>query len=135
MNHEKLKSFYEKDRFAAFIGVEIIEVRSGYCKAKLEIKDQHLNAANVVQGGAIFTLADMAFAVASNSHGKLALSINANISFLKGKTKGTLYATATEIGDPKRIGAYNVLITDEEDQTIACFNGIVYRKDENKFIK
>jgi acyl-CoA thioesterase len=130
MNVEKLKAFFKNDRFAALAGIEIVEVSIGYCKAKMEIGDKHLNAANVVQGGAIFTLADFAFALASNSHGQLALAININISFLKGKSSGTLYATAREVADPKRIGVYNVDITDENDEIIACFNGVAYRKNE-----
>ncbi len=131
MNTDQLKDFFKNDRYAQLTGIEIVEVGIGYCKAKLEIADKHLNAANVVQGGAIFTLADLAFAVASNSHGQLALAINVNITFLKGKSEGTLYATATEVADPTRIGAYDVLVTDEGDYPIARFNGLVYRKKEN----
>lgn len=129
MDLEKLKDFFRDDRFAASSGMKILEVGEGYCKAMFEIEDRHLNAANVVQGGAIFTLADFAFGCAANSRGQLALAINANISFLKGKSSGTLFATATEVGDPNRIGAYDVLITDESNAIIARFNGIVYRKN------
>ncbi len=124
------KEIFAQDRYAALTGVEIMAVSKGYCKAKLEIEERHLNAANVIQGGAIFTLADFAFAVASNSHGQLALAININISFLKGKSSGTLYAEATEVDKPKRLGAYNVSVTDEKEEIIAQFNGVVYRKNE-----
>lgn len=127
MRHDLIQ-FFENDRYAKLTGIEIVEADKGYCQAKLEIEEKHLNAANVIQGGAIFTLADLAFAVASNSHGQLALAINVNISFLKGKTEGTLYATATEVADPKRIGAYDVLVTDEDGEVVARFNGLVYRK-------
>ena len=48
-----------------------MEVREGYSKARLEIKKEHLNAGNRTQGGAIFTLADLALAAAANSHGNL----------------------------------------------------------------
>jgi len=130
--NEKLLNYFENDRYAALTGIEIEEAGPGYCKAKLEIKDKHLNAANVVQGGAIFTLADLAFAVASNSRGQLALGINVNISFLKGKSEGILYATATEVAQPKRIGAYDVLITDEKNEVIARFNGLVYRSKSDR---
>jgi acyl-CoA thioesterase len=130
MEKEKLKAYFKNDRFATLTGIEILEVGTGYCKAKMKIEDKHLNAANVVQGGAIFTLADLAFAVASNSHGQLALALNVNISFLKGKSSGTLFATATELCNPKRIGAYDILITDENDELVARFNGLVYRKNE-----
>lgn len=128
MDTDQARRIFAADRYAALTGIEIIEAGKGYCKARLAIEDRHLNAANVVQGGAIFTLADFAFAVASNSHGQLALAINANISFLRGIAAGILYATATEVGVPKRIGAYDVLVTDEQGGIVARFNGIVYRK-------
>ena len=130
MDLEKLKDYFQNDRFAISNGIKLVEVGKGYCKAMLEIEDRHLNAANVVQGGAIFTLADFAFGYAANSRGQLALAINANISFLKGKSGGTLFATATEVSDPNRIGAYDVLITDEDEAVVARFNGIAYRKNQ-----
>jgi len=127
---ETARIFFSRDRYAALTGIEIIEVSKGYCKTSLTIKDKHLNAANVIQGGAIFTLADLAFAVASNSQGQLALAVNVNISFLNSKSSGTLFATATELGEPKRLGAYDVIVTDELDRIIARFNGMVYRKKQ-----
>jgi acyl-CoA thioesterase len=130
MDTDYARRLFAADRFAALTGVEIVEAGKGYCRASLKIEEKHLNAANVVQGGAIFTLADLAFAVASNSHGQLALAINANISFLRGISTGTLYATATEVAEPNRLGAYDVLVADEKGETIARFNGMVYRKKQ-----
>ncbi|HKM92022.1 MAG TPA: PaaI family thioesterase [Prolixibacteraceae bacterium] len=120
----------QNDRYAQLTGVEITETGKGFCKAKLKIEEKHLNAANIVQGGAIFTLADLAFGVASNSHGQLALAVNVNITFLKSTSSGTLYATATELTEPKRLGAYDVLVYDEKNELVARFNGVVYRKNE-----
>jgi len=130
MDIENLKTFFKNDRFAALAGIEVVEASKGYCKAKMVIEDKHLNAANVVQGGAIFTLADFAFGLASNSHGQLALAINVSITFLKGKPSGVLFATAREVAEPKRIGAYTVEVTDENGEVVACFNGLAYRKNE-----
>jgi acyl-CoA thioesterase len=130
MDAEKLKDYFQNDRFAVSNGIKLVDVGIGYCKAMLEIEERHLNAANVIQGGAVFTLADFAFGCAANTRGQLALAVNANISFLKGKSDGTLFATATEVCDPNRIAAYDVLITDEEEAVIARFNGIAYRKNQ-----
>jgi acyl-CoA thioesterase len=130
MNTDIDLTLFTRDRYAALTGIEILEAKIGYCKTRLVIEDKHLNGANVVQGGAIFTLADLAFAVASNSHGQLALAITANISFLRGISSGVLFATATEIDKPNRLGAYDVLVTDDQDRIIATFNGMVYRKKE-----
>ncbi len=128
MDTERARRVFSQDRYAALSGIEIVEAGKGFCKACMNIEDKHLNAAGVVQGGAIFTLADLAFAVAANSHGQLALAINVSISFLKGVSTGTLHATATEVDEPNRLGAYDALIKDDEGQIVATFHGIVYRK-------
>lgn len=130
MDTKTARNFFANDRYAVLTGVEIVEAGKGYCRTSLKIEDKHLNAANVVQGGAIFTLADLAFAIASNSHGQLALAINVNISYLNSVSTGTLYATATEVNEPNRLGAYDVLVTDDQQRIIARFNGMVYRKKQ-----
>jgi len=130
MDTATARKIFANDRYAALSGVNIVEAGLGYCTTSLKIEKKHLNAANVVQGGAIFTLADLAFAVASNSHGQLALAINVNISYLSAVSAGTLYATATEVSEPDRLGAYDVVVTDEKQRVIARFNGMVYRKRE-----
>ncbi len=130
MDIKTARTFFANDRYAALTGVEIVETGKGFCKTSLKIEDKHLNAAHVVQGGAIFTLADLAFAIASNSHGQLALAINVNISYLSSVSSGMLYATATEVNEPNRLGAYDVLVTDDQERVIARFNGMVYRKKQ-----
>ncbi len=56
MDTETAKCFFKNDRYAAMTGVEIVEVRTGYCKASLLVEDKHMNAANVVQGGRFLPL-------------------------------------------------------------------------------
>ena len=70
------QEFFKNDLFAENTGVVLLEIRKGYSKAKLEIKPEHLNAGARTQGGAIFTLADLALAAAANSHGTLAFSLS-----------------------------------------------------------
>ena len=87
--------FLKNDLFAENTGVVLLEIRKGYSKAKLEIKPEHLNAGARTQGGAIFTLADLALAAAANSHGTLAFSLSSTITFLRASGPGdTLYAEA-----------------------------------------
>jgi acyl-CoA thioesterase len=86
-----------------------------------------------VHGGALFTLADFAFAVASNSHGQLAMGINTSMSFIKAVSGGTLYGEAQELSLNRRLGNYQVKITDEAGQLIAQFQGTAFRKDESLF--
>ena len=92
-----IKRFTQNDKFASYVGIELLEVSKGRAKAKLDIKPHHMNGAKIVHGAAIFSLADFVFAAASNSHGTLAVAVNVNISFLKGVNQGVLFAEAEEI--------------------------------------
>lgn len=127
MNTEMVK-FVEKDRFAAYVGIKLIKVDSGYAVAQMEITDNHLNGVNLVQGGAIFTLADFAFAAASNSKGFVTLGINANISYFKSPEGKLLTAEATEVSSQKRLCGYNVDVFDENNDLVARFHATGYIK-------
>ncbi|MEZ5335293.1 MAG: PaaI family thioesterase [Methanolobus sp.] len=99
------------------------------CKSGNENKQKkHHNILGTVHGGAIFTLADMVFAAASNSYGNVAVAINADISFVKAAIQGTLYAEAKETSINPKISTYVVNITDDQGDTVAIFNGMTYRK-------
>ena len=129
---EKLKDFFEQnDKFAKLLGFDIEEIKEGSAIVSTTIKEEHLNGADVVHGGFLFSLADYAFAIASNSRNNLSLAINANILFQKAKPDGKLFAKAKELSDGKKIATYEVRISDEEDNTIATFTGTVYRKGIN----
>lgn len=77
---DELRRFVGQDAFARHVGVEVLSYGQGSVSARLEVKAQHLTSARCLHGGAVFALADAAFAAAANSHGALALSIDANIS-------------------------------------------------------
>ncbi|MDR1782999.1 MAG: PaaI family thioesterase [Dysgonamonadaceae bacterium] len=124
-----VKEFFKDDRYAAFSGIELIEVEPGYAKTKMEIRDMHLNAGNVVQGGAIFTLADLAFAAAVNSYGNLAMSIETSIRYFKGVGEGTLFAEARAVHIHKKLATFEVRVTNEKDELISLFTATAYRKD------
>jgi len=127
---ETVKNFFKNDTFADHVGIELLEVSEGRAKAKMEIKKHHLNGIDIAHGGAIFSLADLAFAVASNSHKTIALGINASISYLKAAASGTLIAEAKEVSLNPKLATYEVRVTDETDDIIAIFLGTVYRKKD-----
>jgi acyl-CoA thioesterase len=127
---EKVKEYFTHDQFVAHMGGVLLEASKGKARCKLDIQPRHLNGAGVVQGGAIFTLADFAFAIAANSHGRSALGINCSINYVKGVSTGTLYAEATEDSLSSRIGSYTVRVTDQTGAVIAIFQGLAYRKNE-----
>jgi len=105
-----------------------MEVSAGRAKVRMRIAGWHKNSNGTVHGGAIFTLADTAFALASNSHGIPAAAINAHISYVKAATSGTLYAKAEEVSINPKIATYTVTVTDDHGENIALFQGMVYRK-------
>ena len=125
---ENIKEFFKNDNFAAMSGIELLEVSPGYAKAVMNIEEKHLNALKTVQGGALFTLADLAFAAASNAYGNVAVAINANISFVKAATGKTLTAEAKETSINSKISTYTVNITDDKGDLVAIFQGMGYRK-------
>ncbi len=129
---QKLLEFFSKnDLFARHNNIELLEAGEGRARVRMKIEPYHFNGAGTVHGGAIFTLADFAFAVASNSHGKLAMGINTSVNFVKAAVKGTLYAEATEQSLNPRLATYSVIVTDDDKETVAIFQGMVYRKNES----
>ena len=128
---EAIKKFFQKkDKFADYVGIDLLEVSPGGAKAKMEIRKHHLNGVNTVHGAAIFTLADLVFAVASNSHGTIAMGINVSISYLKAIKEGVLYAEALEVSKNPKLATYQVQVTDAVGDLVAIFQGMVYRKKE-----
>jgi acyl-CoA thioesterase len=120
--------FFAKDAWAKEAGIELIEVSAGRAKVRMQIDERHRNSHGTVHGGAIFTLADTAFALASNSHGVPAAAINAHISYVKSASGGTLHADAEEFSVAPKIATYTVTVTDQEGAKIAIFQGMVYRR-------
>ena len=127
---ELVEYFQSRDRFANWLGARLLRVERGRARAELQVEERHLNAAGVLHGGVIFSLADFVFAAASNSYGKIALAISANIQFVRGVTGGKIFAEAKEITSHPRLASYDIRITDEEENIVATFQGIVYRKDK-----
>ena len=86
---EEIVRFFEKDRFAAETGAVIDEIDDRYARCSLTLEAKHKNALGAVMGGVYFTLADFAFAVASNWQGDTMVSLNSQIAYL-GAAKGNM---------------------------------------------
>jgi acyl-CoA thioesterase len=127
---DTVKRFFKKDKFAQRANVELLSVSPGQARAKMTLHPHHLNGYGTVQGGAIFTLADFAFAAASNSHGNVAVAINVSITFMKAGTTGTLWADAREVSKNFKLGSYTVEVKDDQGELVAVFQGLAYRKSE-----
>jgi acyl-CoA thioesterase len=125
-----LAAFFRRDRFAAYVGIELLEAGSGRAKARLTLAEQHLNGLGIVHGGALFTLADLAFAAAVNSRGRAAVAIQCTISYLRAAQGGLLTAEAEEVSCGPKIASYLIRITDAAGEIVSLFEGLAYRKKE-----
>ncbi|MHB1485072.1 MAG: PaaI family thioesterase [Saccharofermentanales bacterium] len=128
MDDEKTQ-LVRKDKFAKFIGIELVEVGDGYAKAHMMITPDHLNGLGIVQGGSIFTLADFAFAAAANSEGFITVGINASISYFKPPLGKDISAVASKISASRKICNYKIDVFDEDGTIIANMTAIGYIKD------
>ncbi len=123
-----IKAFADRDKFANHVGIKLLKASEGSASAELELCEHHFNGLGLAHGGAIFSLADLVFAAAANSHGIDAVAININISYFKAVKKGKLFAEAKEISLNRKLGTYSISITDETGDTVASFQGTAYRK-------
>jgi acyl-CoA thioesterase len=119
------------DRWAAAAGARLVEVRPGYARTTMRLRDEHLNGVDTAQGGAIFTLADFAFAVCCNSHGTVAVALDVAITFCRAATKGLLTAEALEESKTRRTSVCTVRVTDGDGSLIALFRGTAFRKEDS----
>ena len=126
-----LKDFLTQgDRFAADNGCLLKEVREGYARAEMLVTEHHLNAGGVCQGGAYFTLADIALAAVMNSRGTLTFGLENNIVFLKSARVGdTLIAEATEVYNHHKIPYVDVRVTNQHGDLCCVVTGLAYRKN------
>jgi acyl-CoA thioesterase len=127
---QSLQRFFKNDKFAERANIELLSVSPGQARAKMTLHPYHLNGYGSVQGGAIFTLADFAFAAASNSHGTVAVAINVSITYMKAGTTGALWAEARELSRNFKLGSYTVEVKDDQGELVALFQGLAYRKSE-----
>jgi acyl-CoA thioesterase len=118
------------DRFAAAAGCRITEVDVHHAVAEMTVAEMHLNGGNVCQGGALFTLADLAIAALMNYGGQLTFGISSSLMFVSSARLGdTLRAEAVSVTDHHKIPAVEVRVTNQEGRLICHVTGMGYRKN------
>lgn len=117
------------DRFAANAGCQITEVDEQHAVAEMTVTAEHLNGGNVCQGGALFTLADLAIAALMNYGGQLTFGINNSITYVASARVGDrLRAEAVFVANHHKIPSVEVRVTNQEDQIVCHVTGMGYRK-------
>ena len=128
-NIEKIRRFFSGDRYAtALTGARILEAEKNYAKCALTLTDDHRNAMGGVMGGVMFTLADLAFAVASNLDSPPTVGLSCSIAFLGVARGNELTAETTCLHDGRSTCSYQVDIKDELGNDVASVQCVGFRK-------
>ena len=131
---EKVKSAIfkkvETEPFAQKFGIRLLDLAEGYSKVEMRFTPDMENFFGMAHGGALFALIDEAFETASNSHGTVAVALNMSITYASSPTAGSrLVAEAREFSRTQRTAAYDIKLSDDQNQLIASCQALVYRKD------
>lgn len=121
----------EADRFARGLGIRLVTVAPGRCEVAMPVTEAMHNGVGTTHGGATFTLADFAFAVAANSHGRTAVALSTQMSYPAASRAGdTLTAVAAEESLGGRTGLYRVEVRRGDGTLVGLFIGTVYRRSD-----
>ena len=131
--HEAVVShMMQNDFFSQWMGVEVLEVKEGYSKIKMEIRKEMVNGFGIVHGGLPFSLADSAFAFACNNRNNLSVALDVTITFMKAVNVGdVLTAEAKEIHHGRSTGVYLIHVTNQKNEQVALFKGTCFRTGKN----
>lgn len=123
------KEVVAKDPMATFLGIEADDVRSGYARCSVTIKPEFLNAVERAHGAIIYAVMDQAFAVASNSTGNVAVSMNFSVNYISAAIDGEkIFAEATPINIGKKVSVWKIEVRGQGDKIIASGEGLAYHK-------
>ena len=125
---ERVREIFRGDRFATEMGAVVDDIGDHYAKVSLVINEHHKNAMGGIMGGVYFTLADFAFAVASNWQQPGVVGLNCDASFIGVPKTERIFAEARLVKDGRTICCYNVEIKDEKDNPIAVVQCVGFRK-------
>lgn len=125
---EEAREHFQKDRFAADAGIRIDEMTENTSICSMVLTDAHKNAYGGVMGGAIFTLADLAFAVVANQIHSLSVASQVSINYLSAPKGKKLFAKSSCIKDGRTTTVIKVDVYDDTDRDVACFIGTAFKK-------
>ena len=118
----------EKDLFSQWLGIRVLEIKQGYSRIQMEIREEMMNGLGVVHGGICFSMADSAFAFACNNRNNLSVALDTSINFTKATQPGDIItAEAKEIHNGRSTGLYMVTVTNQHNEQVALFKGTCFR--------
>ncbi len=121
----------ENDFFSQWLGIEVLEIKEGYSRIRMTVRQEMVNGFGIVHGGVPFSFADSAFAFACNNRNVLSVALDTSINFIKPVHVGdVLTAEAKELHNGKSTGLYHISIRNQKDHEVAVFKGLCYRTDK-----
>ncbi len=116
------------DLFSQWLGIKVLDVKEGYSKIQITLRDEMINGFGIIHGGIPFSLADSAFAFACNNRNNLSVALDTSITFTKATKPGdTLIAEAKELHNGRSTGLYLITITNQHQEQVALFKGTCFR--------
>jgi len=127
---------FDADWFSQWLRIERLEVKQGRCVLRMTIRKEMLNGFAIAHGGITYSLADSALAFASNSHGRMSVSVETSISHTESLKEGdVIIATAEEMSLSNKVAVYHVTVTNQNNKVVALFKGTVYRTSKEWDVK
>ena len=121
----------QDDLFSQWLGIELLDVKEGYCKIKMTVRKEMINGLGIVHGGIAFSLADSCFAFACNNRNVLSVALDTAINFIKPVHIGdVLVAEAKELHNGRSTGLYHITISNQKDHVVALFKGTCFRTNK-----
>jgi len=119
------------DAFSTWLGIEILECKIGYCKVGLTVRKEMLNSMGKAHGGISYSLADVAFGFAANTHGKYAVSIETSINHIEALNEGEYLIAESVIEKVNNKLGFNIIEVKRDKELVALFKGVVYRTNKD----
>ena len=124
----------DADLFSQWLGIEVLEIKEGYCKIQMTLRKEMINGFGIIHGGVTFSLADSAFAFACNNRNILSVALDVTITYTKAAKPGdVLTAEAKEMHNGKSTGVYLITVINQLGEQVALFKGTCFRTGKAVF--
>ena len=132
-SHPHWETLKAGDRFGTWLCIRFIELRAGYSKLQMTIREEMVNPLGITHGGIVFSFADTAFGYACNAGNKRSVALDVSISFIKASRPGdVLTAETQQLHDGKNTGLYLITVSNQDNEKIALFKGTCFNIEEKK---
>lgn len=120
------------DAMSQWLGIELLEIKPGYAKIKMQVRNEMTNGFKIAHGGITFSFSDSCMAFAANAHGRHALSLDTSITHLKPVYTGDiLTAESEQISLTNRTAVYHISVINQNNDLVSSLKGVMFRTEKN----